>query len=72
MSANDGSDMYEALSSTGHMLRRFLDRLVSVPVTNERGQIVNRFAAAQIPDWEIRQQLEDIDAALVKARGGKV
>lgn len=62
-------DLYETLHSEALFLRRFLEQLVHVPVKDERGYIVNGFAAEQIPDWEIRQRLDDIEAALAKARG---
>jgi len=37
---------------------------VHVPVKDERGYVVNSFAAVQIPDWAVRQRLDDIDAAI--------
>ncbi len=69
--SSEGPNVLDALRSDALFLRRFLDQLVSVPVMNERGQIINRFAAAQIPDWAIRQQLEDIDSAIAEFRGAQ-
>lgn len=56
--------LVEALRADALFLRRFLELLHSVPVADERGHIVNSFAAALVPDWELKQRLEDIDAAL--------
>lgn len=56
----------DTLHSELLFLRRFLEKLISVPVTDERGHVVNRYAAAQIPDWELRQRLEEIESALAK------
>jgi hypothetical protein len=38
--------------------------IVSVQVKNEHGYVVNSFAAVQIPDWAVKQRLDDIDAAI--------
>ncbi|HET9320023.1 MAG TPA: hypothetical protein VFO27_09610 [Bryobacteraceae bacterium] len=54
----------ETLRSDAGFLRRFLEQLKHVPVKDERGYVVNSYAAALIPDWEMRQRLDDICAAL--------
>lgn len=61
----------ETLSSIALFFRRHLERRISVPVTDEKGHTVNRYAAVQIPDWEMRQRLDDIDASIAAAKGEK-
>lgn len=61
----------ETLRSDAAFLRHYLaNYIVSVQTKDERGYVVNGFAAAQIPDWAIRQRLDDIDAALAAAPEG--
>ncbi len=65
---NAHDDLVEALASEAGFLRRFLEKLTHHSVTGDQGQIVNGYAAAEIPEWEMRQRLDDIEAALAKAR----
>lgn len=53
-----------ALGDNALFIECFLEQLIHVPVKDERGHVVNGFAAAQIPDWRLRQKLDDIRAAL--------
>lgn len=62
-------EMAEALRSEALFLRRFLEKLTHHSVTGANGQIVNGYAAAEVPDWEMRQRLDDIEAAIAKAEG---
>ena len=57
-----------ALTSESLFLRRFLEKLQHHSVTGNYGQVINGYAAAEIPEWEMRQRLDDIDAALAAAR----
>lgn len=60
----------ETLRSDAAFLRHYLgSNVVSVPVEDYQGRIVNRFEAVRIPVWAVRQRLDDIDAAI--ADGGK-
>ena len=59
-----GETMREAIRSQIGFLKRHLEQLVHIPVKDERGHIVNGFAAAQIPDWQMRQQVADLEAVL--------
>jgi hypothetical protein len=54
----------EALAGQLRFLERHLETLVHVPCKDECGHVVNGFAAAQIPDWAMRQQIDDLRAAL--------
>lgn len=38
--------------------------VVSVPVTDARGHVVNTFAAVRIPEWDVRQKIDNIEFAL--------
>jgi hypothetical protein len=60
----------EALEGLRGWLSRHLERLVHVPVKDERGYIVNGFAAAQIPDWDIKQRLSEINELLAAHPAG--
>ena len=63
-------DQNETLRAEAAFLRRHLERLIHVSVEGG-GQIVNGFAAAQIPDWEMRQRLDDIETVLAKVESGR-
>jgi hypothetical protein len=70
MSPNE-LDPIDTLRSDAAFLRNYLaNYVVYVPVKDERGHVVNGFAAVQIPDWAVRQRLEDIDAAIEKFQIG--
>ena len=62
-------ELLESASDQIHWLRNYLTQLVHVPTKDGNGHIVNGFAAAQIPDWAIRQKLHDLEAVCKKARG---
>jgi hypothetical protein len=63
-------DMKEELQAQLRWLRTALERLVHVPTADGAGRIVNGFAAAQLPDWQIKQRIEALEAAIAKARAG--
>ena len=48
-------------------IARRLEMLVYVPTTDFRGHVRNGFAASQVPEWELKQKLEHVDAALSPA-----
>jgi hypothetical protein len=53
------------LRSDAAFLRHYLTHYtVSVSTRDERGYIMNSFTAIQIPDWAVKQRLDDIDAAI--------
>jgi len=56
--------LIDALQLQRRFLQRFLEQLVHVSTADYKGHVVNGFTAAQIPDWEIRQQIQKIDEAL--------
>ena len=59
----------EALASDALFLRRFLGKVTHHDTYGAHGAIVNGYAAAEVPDWEMLQRLDDIEAALAgKAR----
>jgi len=60
-------ELEEALHSDALFLRRFLEKLTHHSVTGLHGQVVNGYAAAEIPEWEMRQRLDDIEAAIAPA-----
>ena len=60
----------ETLKSDAQFLRHYLEHyVVSVPVTDRNGNVVNRFAAVQIPDWAVKQRLDDIEASIEAEEG---
>ena len=60
--------MAEELREQAAFIRRFLVHLV--PKSSwVAGHEVNSWAAAEIPDWELRQRLEGLEAAIAKAEG---
>ena len=61
-------DQHETLRTDAAFLRHYLaNYIVSVVTRDERGYPTNSFAAVQIPDWAVKQRLDDIDAAIAKA-----
>lgn len=54
----------EALQDEKRLLERLLQNLEHHESRTVAGQWVNAWAAASIPEWEIRQRLEAIAAAL--------
>ena len=63
-------DPIETLRSDAAFLRHYLaNYIVSVQTKDERGHVVNSFAAVQIPDWAVKQRLDDIDASIEKFAG---
>lgn len=48
-------------------LERHLQVLVHIRVTNSNGEVINGFAVAQIPDWEIGQVLDSLKADIANA-----
>ena len=66
----DARDVIETLRSDAAFLRHYLNyHVVGVQTKDERGYVINSFAAVQIPDWAVKQRLDDIDAAIAKAQG---
>jgi len=60
--------MAEELREQAAFIRRFLEHLV--PKSSwVAGYEVNSWAAAEIPDWELRQRLEGLEAAIAKTEG---
>lgn len=59
--------LLETLRSDRLFLKRYLDQLVHISTRDDKGNIVNGFAAAQIPDWTLRQRIDDIEAGLARA-----
>lgn len=57
------------LFSLKEWLKGKLQNCVHVATKDERGHIVNGFAAIQIPDWEVKQRLDEIAAALAGSEG---
>jgi hypothetical protein len=53
-----------ALQDERELLRRKLREVAHHETRSGAGQLVNAYAAAELPEWEIRQRLEAIDAAL--------
>lgn len=53
-----------ALQDERRLLQRKLGEVEHHETRSHAGQWENAFAAAHLPDWEIRQRLEAIDAAL--------
>lgn len=45
-------------------LRHWLTQLVHVRVEDEKGNYANGYAAARIPDWSIRQKLEELEKTI--------
>lgn len=67
MSHTPGPEQFETLRADAAFLRHYLEHyIVHVQVKDERGYVVNSFAAVQIPDWAVKQRLEDIDAAITE------
>jgi len=63
------SDPLNTLCADADFLRHYLaNYVVSVQTKDERGYVVNSFAAVQIPDWAVKQRLDDIDAAIAELR----
>ncbi len=63
----------ETLRADASFLRHYLQySVVSVAVRDNMGNVVNTFAAVQIPDWAVRQRLDDIDAAIAAEAGRAV
>ena len=63
-------EQLETLRSDAAFLRHYLaNYVVHVATKDERGHVVNGFAAVQIPDWAVKQRLDDIHAAIAKAEG---
>lgn len=64
-------ELLEEMSDQIAWLKHYLSQLVHVSTRDDHGQIVNGFAAAQIPDWAIKQKLESLEAAIRKAQPEK-
>lgn len=62
-------DLLEGMRDKAAWLRHRLESQVHVSVKNDRGGIVNGFAAIQIPVWEVRQKLDELDEDIAKAEG---
>src|SRR3972149_8992601 len=60
---NAHEEQLEALQGQAAFLRRFLEKLTNHSVFGA-GQIINGYAAAEIPEWELRQRLDDCVAAI--------
>lgn len=61
----ENARLRETLRSDALFLRHYLENyIVSVQTKDERGYVVNSFAALQIPDWAVKQRIDDIDFAL--------
>lgn len=64
-------DPIETLRAGAAFLRYYLaNNTAHVSVHNARGGIVNSYTAVQIPDWAVKQRLDDIDASIERF-GGK-
>jgi hypothetical protein len=58
----------EALEDEWSLMRRMLTKLEPFQSRGQWGQVVNSWAAAQMPEWEIRQRLDALDAALAQPK----
>jgi hypothetical protein len=65
-------DPIETLRADAAFLRRYLEsNVVTVYTCNKLGGITNSCAAVQIPDWAVKQRLDDIDASIARFGGTK-
>jgi hypothetical protein len=62
-------DLLEACRDTVAWIERHLQTLEHRDVHDARGNIVNGFAAAIVPDWDMRQKLESLREDIAKATG---
>jgi hypothetical protein len=63
-------DLAEALRADSAFLRQYLlTKLVYTPDSDASGH-PHGYSVVQIPDWAVKQRLDDIDAALAKAAVG--
>ncbi len=53
-------DLLAACRDQAAWIERLLQRLEHRDVTDQRGNVVNGFAFAAVPDWEMRQKLESL------------
>jgi hypothetical protein len=63
-------DPIETLRADAAFLRHYLESsIATVHVRNARGGITNSYTAVQIPDWAVKQRLDDIDASIARFSG---
>ena len=63
-------ELRDALSDQTKWLQYYLTQLIHISVPGVAGVGENGFAAAQIPDWAIKQKIDNLLAALGKGDGG--
>lgn len=63
-SAEQQREAIETLRDVRAALKRWVQNIIYMPTTNERGEWVNGYAGVICADWDVRQRLDDIEHAL--------
>ena len=65
--ANGNAELLEELRNIRAWLNYWKDRTISQQSKDERGHVANSWAACPIPDWDVKQKLESLDALIERA-----
>lgn len=62
-------DLLEELRNLRAWLEYWKSRTISQQSKDDRGHVTNCWAACPIPDWDVKQKLQAIEALIAKAEG---